>query len=520
MRIEKQDTTGTATVAKKYAWNGKIWFAPVPGADRVVSECGFEAAIDQLLLALFEGRALEVTAQAADVLMGRPSGLEKPNLVLVKNDNVKTNDPIVAAALAKLNDGPKAGDMDTQGKGRAEAKIAFAKEQGVALPSSQAEGLFFDVGTAVMPEAWASERKAFDKLPLGEEKLPKVAAQIKAEDRADFEFGAWDLRMSPRSGKIGDPKNPEKAWEPTRRGLQSFTSRASIGSIPEHWPTDIKANSINALCKRFGDERPRELLVNGDAPQVSVRVQRARGKAFAVVSPHYSSFDGDKVMEALEKALPKGSRVAVDYDADAARGKVEIITLQQEQPVVGEPFKTSLVIGWDDTGSGSLWGDGGLWSARCLNLTRIFTSAGSFRMRHVGSVIRLAKRFTEEFERIAAVVHKFAVAYGHAAQDELTNTERVEGTEFIQGVYRSLLQRDLIPIKGKREEAVRALAMHHVMDENGAGLTRAGVSNAISRYAHKTNNDPWLRDELERAAGRIVWSTRPVRLDYLARDAA
>ena len=475
----------TTTSAKRYGWNGQVWSA---SGDEAVSDKGNVVAIAALLRAIYDGQAHEIRYA---MLVPAPAVEE-----------------------------PKAGDMDEAGRARAEAKIAKAAEMGVKLPSSQKDGLYFDVGTAVMPEAWASERKAYEQLPAGAEALPKVRDQIRAEDRENFEYRAWDLRMSTRTGKLGDPADPQRAWEPTRRGLQGFCSRAGIGAIPEHWPTDIKAQSINALCKRFAETRPDALLSAGEDPRVLLRVQKARGRAFATVSPSYGAFDGDLVLEALLQALPREARVNVDYDPDQAKGRVEIVTLQEERPVVGEPFKTSFTVGWDDTGGGSVWGDGGLWSARCLNLTRIWTSVGTFRIRHAGAVRKLARRFREEFDRIAAVVSKFSAAYGHAAAEELTNAEKVEAHEFVQGIYRSLLQRDLVPVRGRREEAASALTMQFLADENKAGVTRAGIANGITRMAHRGNRDPWLRDDLERAAGRILWSPRPVKLDYLAKEAA
>lgn len=469
-------------MTKRYDWNGATWTAAV-GTEVATSDAGGKVELDALLRAIFNGEAKELTPEVP------------------KSE-------------------PKAGEMDAAGKARAEAKIAKAAELGASLPKSQADGLYFDVGTAVMPEAWASERKAFEKLARGDEALPKVRDQIRAEDRENFEFAAWDLRMSPRTGKLGDPKNPANAWQPTRRGFQGFCQRSGIGSIPEHWPSDIKAEAVNELCRRFATTRPEGLLTRGEDPRVSVRVQKARGKAFAVTSPSYGQFDGDLVAEALLQALPSGSRVAVDYDPDAARGRVEIVTLQEERPVVGEPFKTSFTVGWDDTGGGSVWGDGGLWSARCLNLTRIWMSVGAFSLRHAGAVHKLARRFRTEFDRIAAVVAKFSTAYGHAASEELTNAEKVEANEFVQGIYRSLLQRELVLVKGRREEAVSALTMQFLADENRAGLTRAGIANGLSRFAHRVNADPWMRDDLERAAGRILWSKSPIPLHYLAKEVA
>lgn len=476
---------------KRYAWMGRTWAVAsrYDDAEREMvdsAHCmddGEAQPLNALMHALFHGNATEIVAAE------------------------------IAAPPAPI----KVGEIDEVGKARAQAKIDAAAAIGVALPSTQADGLFYDLGTAVMPEAWAGERKQFEQLKTGDEVLPQVRDVIVAEGRANYDYAAWDVRMSPTTGKVG--VSEAFSWTPTRRGIDGFTARAGIGKVPEHWPLDIKAAAINSLCKRFAKDRPAALLNGGQDPRVQLRVQRARGQHFATTSTSYGQFDGDLVLEALLEALPRGARVAVNYDPDMARGRVEILTLQSEQPVVGEPFKTSFTVGWDDTGSGSIWGDGGLWSARCLNLTRIWTSAGTFRIRHAGSVERLARRFKSEFARVSGIVSQFSKAFGHAAADELTNADRVEGAEFIQGIYRSLIQRDLVPVTGRREEASAKLAMQYLEDENKMGATRAGIANGITRYAHRVNQDPWARDELERAAGRLLWSPRPVKLDYLAAEA-
>jgi len=507
--MQATSATGNGASCKRYAWLGAIWSPSYaasgdPDDDQAISEgTGARIALSSLIRAIFMGEASEIPAAP---MTPAPTSAR------------------VLSPQTSAEDGPKAGDMDLAGKARAEDKIRQARAAGLMVPASKADGLLYDVGTAVMPEAWASERKDFDKLPTGETRLPMVRDAIRAEDRTNVTIPAWDLRLSPRSGKLGakpgeDGKtDPAQVWTPSRRALQGFYARAGIGAVPDHWPTDIRATAVNSLCVRFEKERPAAQLINGQDPIVQVRVARSTGRAFAVVSPSYGQFDGDLVLEALLAALPRGARVNVDYDPEAARGRVEIVTLQEERPVVGEPFKTSFSVGWDDTGGGSVWGDGGLFSARCLNLTRIYTSAGSFRMRHAGSVGRLARRFRQEFDRIARVVSQFSQAYGHAAAEELTNAERIEGTEFLQGIYRSLMQRDLVPVKGRREDAVKELAIQALADENHAGLTRAGVANGITRYAHRVNQDPWMRDELETAAGRLLWAPKPVKLDYLAKE--
>jgi len=55
-------------------------------------------------------------------------------------------------------------------------------------------------------------------------------------------------------------------------------------------------------------------------------------------------------------------------------------------------------------------------------------------------------------------------------------------------------------------------------DESSAtstfGASRAAAVNAITRWAHEINDDPWREDELQSAAGALLASKKP--LPYLA----
>ena len=259
----------TTNISKRYVWNGLVWSAK--NEETAICETGAMLPIEELMKALFNGEASVVVAPVA------PASVE-------------------------------AGDIDEAGKARAAAKIAKAADLGITLPASKADGLFYDLGTAVMAESWKAEREGFDRMKRGADVLPETRDAIRAEDRADLDFGAWDLRMSPQTGKLG--VSPEQSWMPTKRGLDSFCARADVGKVPDHWPTDIKANAINAVVKRFAaDFKPAS--DNDAPPRVVLRVQRARGKAFAAVSHSYTAFDGDKVLEALLEALPADARCNV-----------------------------------------------------------------------------------------------------------------------------------------------------------------------------------------------------------------
>lgn len=164
---------------KSYMWQGAVWRSEILGGDpeddRAVSETGDRAALSALLRAIWTGEATAI-----------PTAPKTP----------APSTPAPRSAATTTTTAIEAGDLDETGKARALAKIQTARELGITLPASKADGLLYDVGTAVMASAWASERKAFESLPAGETVLPRVRDAIRAEERETFAFPAWELRMS------------------------------------------------------------------------------------------------------------------------------------------------------------------------------------------------------------------------------------------------------------------------------------------------------------------------------------
>jgi hypothetical protein len=66
-------------------------------------------------------------------------------------------------------------------------------------------------------------------------------------------------------------------------------------------------------------------------------------------------------------------------------------------------------------------------------------------------------------------------------------------------------------VSGRKPEAERQVFQAWQKDNSGAGLAhgglnRAALANAFTRYAHEgQHNNPWMEDEIQQAAGRLVW---------------
>jgi hypothetical protein len=87
------------------------------------------------------------------------------------------------------------------------------------------------------------------------------------------------------------------------------------------------------------------------------------------------------------------------------------------------------------------------------------------------------------------------------------------------GVFRGLLDRELVKIPGRTEDIVQGLALCMAEDVSSAtvhGLTRASVVNALTRYAHTVVGDPWTADSISRDAGKLLLSTKALPFELEA----
>ena len=92
--------------------------------------------------------------------------------------------------------------------------------------------------------------------------------------------------------------------------------------------------------------------------------------------------------------------------------------------------------------------------------------------------------------------------------------------ELLAGVFRSLIERDLVPAGARKmDDAVSALMAAHKIDDSAAALhgpTRASVVNAITRVAHDhafnsaLELDMWDEAAWEQAGGKVLDTKTPL----------
>jgi hypothetical protein len=261
---------------------------------------------------------------------------------------------------------------------------------------------------------------------------------------------------------------------------------------------------------------------------------------FAAVSPRYTPFDADQMASAIAEAtrlidpLPRGT---VTYDGRGARFEILFhSTVQPEGFVAGEFFRAGVVIRSDDTGAGGIRGSAVVWQNLCLNLIVVQEDEQLvFSLMHVGSFEELVARFTRGFHTAMGRLDHFTRQWGFAQRENVLDRARVldayvpvSVSEALPGLFNGLIERELVTVRGNREEAVRRLVTAWEADHSSAkafhDVSRASIVNALTRVAHEDADaaDPFFSDTLEIQAGALLRGTNgrsPAPLPWIALDA-
>ena len=243
---------------------------------------------------------------------------------------------------------------------------------------------------------------------------------------------------------------------------------------------------------------------------------RAPREVFAVVSPSYTAFDVDKIARAIALAMPAEAKAEITYDGQRASFDIRFHSkVKPEHYVAGEFFRGGIRVRTDDTGGGAVQVSSTVWQNLCLNLIVIDEQTqGLARIRHVGSVAELARRLGEALKKAKSTLAHFLKAWDYAIEDKLTPATldhdddvevpvRIE--DALPGIFNGLAERELVPLKHRAAAIPQLMRMYEKDTSAAAGPTRAAIVNAITRYAHEVNDDPWHEDELERAAGQLLY---------------
>jgi len=404
-------------------------------------------------------------------------------------------------------------------------------------------------------------RQEFEAMPTVGEYTRDLIEAVDSERRASQVVEAGDLRMTAKGDLV---VRGGTRFAATRSSFASLATRIGIGGIrylTDHcWP-ELRAYNLNhqltavqasddaehaawrLMIDRqaaIGKSAAAAASVAGKEPaptQIKLLTRRnARHEAgrevYGVVSPTYQHrFGVDRVAEALARSMPKDARGEVAYDGNRARFRVLFHSdVRPEEYVAGEFFRVGISVRTDDTGGGSYVVEALYWQNLCLNMGCIDEGVtGIKRIRHVGSVAELERKFDDAMARARSAIGHFIRAWGFGtSEDVIARTLQVTSDmearrdlergadgvpieEVLPGFFNGLIERELVPIRGRRQEVVPKLVQMYRRDESSAvvgrpqPLSRTAIVNAATRYAHEGQSDPWAQDDIQSAAGRLLF---------------
>lgn len=397
---------------------------------------------------------------------------------------------------------------------------ALAKANGFApaKPLYSRGTMVVDVGVENARES----RLEHEKKPLVEDACRDFIRTIQLEGRKDMTFEKRVLRMN-KDGRLvsmeGDRVTPIGPLSGNAFG--SLLSLAGIGghSYLDRCPSRLRSLNVNNWLASL-DGLPEQK----GGLKLRTRAGASGREVFAAVSSGYASFDADLVAAGVASTLAgKGARGTVHYDG--FRTRIEAVyhsDVQPEDYVAGEFFKAGVIVRTDDTGSGSLKVSACLWQNLCLNLIIIDQAEQTVdAIRHVGHPEKMAVRFVESLAVAQDKIAGFVKQWGHACHDDVRLPRHHDKEsivlpieQMIPGFFNGIIERELVPVRGRRQDVVKQLVAMHDKDQSGATAsapaTRASLVNAFTRWAHECNDDAFFGDDVSRAAGALAQSHNPL----------
>lgn len=430
--------------------------------------------------------------------------------------------------------------VSIEGRDRAARDAQLAVDNGFVLRPP-----VYSLGTTVnetgVENAARSQREHKAK-PWAQDVCAELIEVVAAEKRVDLPaVRLSDLRMD-SEGQVVFPES-HHIFSGVRLPINQRIFGSLMGRFPcasgnaylSDCPTKLRSINFNHWAVQL-----RSLEVGGEVKgerEVVLRTREQGGIRFgyAAVSPKYTPYDADTIARALSMAFPSDAKGVADYDGERLRVEGMWHTdVVANEFVAGEIFKAGVVVRTDDTGSGSIRIQSVIWRNLCRNLIILDKAIGvDVSLRHIGSVQELAARFREAFGKALSSVNGFRVAWNAAFQESDSDLlRRVQGTTSenlsglspeaaLPGIFNGILERELVPVRGRKADVVPKLLEMHRQDERAAdyGVSRASVVNAFTRYAHQVETDPFWADATREGAGRLLSGSRggaPAPLPYVA----
>tara|TARA_R100000963_G_C4622175_1_gene89370 strand:- start:187 stop:1005 length:819 start_codon:yes stop_codon:yes gene_type:complete len=243
---------------------------------------------------------------------------------------------------------------------------------------------------------------------------------------------------------------------------------------------------------------------------LKIRTRRvgSHRSVFAAVTEKYSAFDGDKVVEAVGRALGgKGYRGEIVYNAVDTTLSIDA-TYHAPSDIqdfaAGDLFQVGFRTKSNDAAGGALISDPQAWWNQCLNMIIIaIAKARGFKIVHKGDMDDVVGRFNEMTEASQDVFKQFASEWGLLGETDVSSV-KLYGKSF-DGVPEAL---QYMVENGKLgKEMAKDVHLEWLLksfDNQGGGQTLQTLVDTITRAAHEQTVSDIQRDVFERRAGMLV----------------
>lgn len=369
-------------------------------------------------------------------------------------------------------------------------------------------------------------RQAWEALPTVGRAADALMIQIASETRRDVIIPATEVAMKD-DGTLSHDLLEGRApiADPAFRDLCSLGGYGFGATyLLKNCDGALRAENVNRQARGASPESKVCLRTRQE--------ERGHGReVFAAVSDSYTAVDIDTIVPLLLAAMPDDARADVTYQRAEARGVIDVLfhsSVRAEDYACGEMFKAGIRVKWDDAGHGAIKVDALIWRNLCLNLIIVDTAVVNVgKVIHIGALEKKTDQLRQAFAKANDALGHFVKAWGFAkkeivepkpialkkskvlkAENQPTAKpwEACSVDERVEGLVNGMVLVGQLPTLAKAD--VAGIVTSYWKDEvtGTKDITRAGVVNAVSRWAHQ-GMDRWSGDALERAAGLMTWAT-------------